>query len=196
MGGRAESGARRSGPRKAGAEGPLVCVGVIAAAHGIKGEVKVKSFTQDAESIAAYGPLWDEGGTREFALTLKGAHKGALIAAISGVTDRNEAEALKGTKLYVPRSALPEPEEGEFYYADLVGLRAELADGTLLGTVVAVHNFGAGDVIEVKGAQTLDIPFTAAVVPVVDIEGGRIVIEPPEGLLEAPEAPKGGRHGR
>jgi len=165
---------------------PLVCVGVIAGAHGIKGEVKVKSFTEESEGFAAYGPLWDETGARRFDMTVRARAKDGLIAAIRGVTDRDAAEALRGVRLFVPRAALPEPGEDEFYYADLIGLSAELEDGSPLGEVVAVHNFGAGDVIEIKGAgAVLDLPFTSAVVPVVDVAKGRIVVVPPEGLLEA-----------
>jgi 16S rRNA processing protein RimM len=169
---------------------PLVCVGVIAAAHGVKGEVKVKSFTENADGFVSYGPLFDEAGVRLFEMTVRSKTKDGVVAAIQGVTNRSAAEALRGTRLYVPRAALPEPGRDEFYYADLVGLRARLADGTELGEVVAVHNFGAGDLIEVKDAKgaVLDLPFTTEVVPVVDVAGGRIVVAPPQGLLEAPEA--------
>lgn len=165
----------------------LVCVGVISAAHGIKGEVKVKSFTENAADFASYGPLWDETGARRFEMKVAGTAKDAVIASIRGVTTRDAAEALRGTKLFIPRAALPETETEEFYYADLIGLRAELADGTGLGEVVAVHNFGAGDVIEVKGRRVFDLPFTREVVPVVDVAGGRMVIELPDGLGSAAE---------
>ena len=167
-----------------------ICVGVIVAAHGIKGEVKVKSFTEDAARLASYGPLFDEAGTHKFELTVNAVTKGTVIAAIKGVGNRNAAEVLKGTKLFVPRGALPELAEEEFYHADLIGLTAALRDGTELGAVTAVHNFGAGDVIEVKrkNGGTLDIPFTNTIVPVVDIEAGRIVIEPPDGLVDEPSA--------
>ena len=167
-----------------------ICVGVIVAAHGIKGEVKVKSFTEDAAKLASYGPLLDETGVPRFELTVTAVTKGTVIVAIQGVNNRNAAEALKGTKLFVSRDALPELAQEEFYHADLIGLTAELGDGTELGTVTAVHNFGAGDVIEVKrkNGGTLDIPFTDKVVPVVDIEAGRIVIEPPAGLIDEPSA--------
>lgn len=160
----------------------LVCVGVISAAHGIKGEVKVKSFTESAAAFASYGPLWDETGARRFEMKVVGTVKDAVVASIRGVATRNAAEALRGTKLFIPRAALPETETEEFYYADLIGLRAELADGTALGEVVAIHNFGAGDVIEVKGRRVFDLPFTREIVPVVDVAGGRVVIELPDGL--------------
>jgi 16S rRNA processing protein RimM len=112
-----------------------------------------------------------------------------VIATIAGIKDRDAALALKGTRLYLPRAALPEPEPDEFYIDDLVGLRAELEDGTELGQVVAVYNFGAGDVIEIgrDGVPPLDLPFTRQVVPSVDVAGGRLVVAPPEGLLETPE---------
>jgi len=171
-------------------EGALICVGVIAAAHGIKGEVKVKSFTENAENFAAYGPLWDEVGARRFEMTVRSRAKDGVIAAIRGVASRNAAEALRGTRLFIPRAALPEAGQDEFYYADLIGLRALLADGTELGEVAAVNDFGAGDVIEIRGAKglVLDLPFTAEVVPVVDVASGHIVVAPPEGLLKAEAA--------
>lgn len=180
--------------------GALVCVGMIAAAHGVKGEVKVKSFTESAAGFASYGPLWDEAGGRRFEMTVIRLAKDGVIASIRGVTSRNAAEDLRGTRLFVPRAALPATDREEFYYADLIGLRAELADGTKLGEVTAIHNFGAGDIIEVKGKRALDLPFTREVVPVVDVAGGRIVVELPEGLIEAPEhgknaAAKAGRAG-
>jgi 16S rRNA processing protein RimM len=157
-----------------------VCVGVIAGAHGVKGAARVKSFTAEPAAIAAYGPMWDDEGRRRFELEVIGQVKGAVLVRIAGVTDRDAAEALKGVRLYVDRAVLPALEEEEFYHADLVGLAAELADGTSLGEVRAVHNFGAGDVLEVQprdGASVM-VPFTRAAVPVVDIAGGRIVIDP------------------
>ncbi len=167
-----------------------VCVGMIVGAHGARGAVRVRSFTEELADVAAYGPVSDEAGSRSFRLEVTGRAKGAVIARIEGVSDRNEAEALAGTRLYVPRAALPELEEEEFYHADLLGLVAELADGTPLGKVCAVHNFGAGDILEVERDEgaSLMVPFTRRVVPVVDIEGGRMVIDPPEGLIEGSSA--------
>lgn len=164
-----------------GDAGPApILVGTITGAHGIKGEVKLRSFTDKPEDITAYGPLYDEAGKR-FELTVRARGKGTVIAAIKGVNDRNAAESLRGTKLYVPRTALPELGGDEFYYADLIGLRAELADGTRVGTVTGVANFGAGDVIEIAGGKkTLDLPFTAEVVRAVDLGAGRIVIAMPD----------------
>jgi len=163
------------------AGGRPICLGVIVAAHGVRGLVKIKSFTADPEDLTAYGPLQDESGTRRFEIELAGRVKDLLLGHVAGVADRDAAAALKGTRLYVDRAALPEPEEETFYHADLVGLRVEDENGASLGCVVAVQNFGAGDLIEVqpeKGATRL-LPFTRAVVPVVDIAGGRLVVRPP-----------------
>lgn len=162
---------------------PRICLGKVVGAHGVRGQVKLKSFTNDPADVAAYGPLQDESGLRSFKVSLSGSPKdGVFVARLEGVVDRDAAEALKGVNLYAPRAALPEPEEEEFYYADLVGLRATTEDGELFGTVTAVHDFGAGDVLELRKADgtTTHLPFTRAVAPVVDVGGGRIVVRPPE----------------
>ncbi len=161
-------------------------MGVITGAHGVRGLVRVKSFTAKADGITAYGALEDERGERSFALERVGAAKGVLIMRLDGVADRDAAERLKGVRLYLPRAALPEPGEEEYYHADLVGLAAMLKDGSALGRVKAVHAHGAGDSLEVErpDGRTVIVPFTTAVVPVVDIEGGRLVVDPPEGLLD------------
>jgi len=163
----------------------LVCVGVVSGARGLKGEVRVRSFTAEPEDIAAYGPVVDETGAPRFDLTVVGAHRNDVIVHIDGVTDRTQAEALKGTRLYVPRAALPETEADEYYHADLLGLDAEVVGGEALGTVKAVHDFGAGDVLEIDGGPEgpVMVPFTRAAVPEVDIAGGRVVIAPVPGLL-------------
>lgn len=170
----------------------MVLVGVIAGAHGVRGAVRVKSFTEAPEGVAAYGPLYDETGKR-FDLRVVGATKGGVIARLAGVDDRNAAEALRGQQLYVPRSALPATEAEEFYQADLVGLAVETVGGEALGRVRAVHNYGAGDMLEVErpGRRSLDIPFTRAAVPVVDLAGGRLVVDPLPGLLEEPAQAEG-----
>lgn len=169
-------------------------MGVVGAPHGVRGAVRVKSFTDIPEAIAGYGMLEDESGERQFTLRVVGNAKGdgMVIAKLSGIVDRDRAEALRGLRLYAPRAALPATEEGEFYHADLVGLAVELRDGARLGTVIAVHDFGAGDVIDIERAegQPVLVPFTRAAVPVVDISGGRIVIDPPDGLLDAPRRQK------
>jgi len=167
-----------------------VCVGAIAGVRGLKGEVRIKSFTADPDDIAAYGPVSTEDGKRSFRVNVTARAKGLIIARLDGVDDRTAAEALKGTRLYVPRSALPEPGDGVFYHADLIGLKAETRDGASLGTVKAVHNFGAGDILEIadadgEGKEELLVPFTSDAVPDVDLDKGRIVVAPPE-VLEAP----------
>lgn len=176
----------------------LVCVGEIAAPHGVRGLVRVRSFTLEPDALTAYGPPTDADGRRRFDLTLLSPHRGQWLARIEGVEDRDAAAALRGTRLYVDREALPPPEEDEFYHADLIGLRAEKPDGTPLGMVRAVHDFGAGDVLEIVpppgsgGAGTLTVPFTERVVPTIDLTGGRVVVEPPEGLLTDPADGEGG----
>ena len=165
-----------------------VLMGLVLGAHGIKGAVRVLSYAAAPEDIAAYGPLEDERGGRKFALTVVGHARGAVLAEVEGIGDRDAAAALKGTKLYLQRAALPPPAEGEFYWDDLVGLHAELVGGTVLGEVVAVHDYGGGPSLEVKrekGAPVM-VPFTNRVVPVVDLGMGKLVIDPPEGLFETP----------
>jgi len=169
--------------------GELICVGVVTGARGIKGDVRVKSFTAVPEDLGTYRPLSDKSGSRIFKVKVTGAAKGQLVARVAGINDRTAAEQLKGVEFYVPLEALPEPDEGEFYIKDLIGLRAELEDGSDFGTITAVENFGAGDVLEISGAVKggVMVPFTELVVPVVDLEGERVVIVPPDGLLEPPD---------
>ena len=161
-------------------------LGVITGAHGVKGEVRVKSFTAEPGAVAGYGPLEDDEGRRRFALAVRGTVRGQLIARVEGVLDRNAAERLTGTRLYVSRGALPEPAADEYYHADLVGLAVLLKDGGALGRVRAVHDFGAGGNLEVEkpdGGVVL-VPFTEQVVPEVDLAQGRLVVDPPAGLLD------------
>jgi 16S rRNA processing protein RimM len=163
-----------------------LCVGIVTGPQGVRGAVRVKSFTEVPEDIARYGPLGDEAGQRCFELQVCGAAKGVLIARLSGVEDRNQAEALRGLRLYLPRSALPQTEAEEYYHADLIGLEAVLGDGTPVGRVRAIHDFGAGDTLELArpGAQPVMVPFTRAVVPVVELAKGQLVLDPPPGLLD------------
>ncbi len=161
-----------------------VCVGTITGPQGLGGLLRVKAFTEVPEDVAAYGPVSDEQGRQRFTLTVTGRAKGAVVVRIEGIDDRQRAEALTGTRLYVPRAALPEVEEQETYYhADLIGLAAEDRHGAPLGRVKAVHNFGAGDLLELEeaapGAGPLMVPFTRAAVPLVDVKAGRLVVEPP-----------------
>jgi 16S rRNA processing protein RimM len=168
---------------------PLICIGAIAGAHGVRGGVRIKPFTDDPEAVAAYGAVSDESGDRRYELRLTGRAKGVVLAKLSGIETREAAEALKGLRLYVPRAALPPPDADEFYHADLVGLAVETMDGDVFGNVHAVHDFGAGDLLEIRTAEgeLVLLPFTEAAVPVVDIAAGRVVIDPPPGLLDAPE---------
>lgn len=161
-------------------------LGEIGAAQGLKGEVRIRSYTEEPAGITAYGPLQDETGRKIEIESLRATPK-ALIARIKGVTTREAAEALAHTKLYVPRAMLPERGEEEWYHADLVGLAAVGRDGAPLGKVVAIQNFGAGDLLEVKpigGGATVLVPFTRDTVPEIDVEGGRLTLVPPEGLFE------------
>jgi 16S rRNA processing protein RimM len=163
-----------------------ICLGAIVAAHGVKGAVKVTCFTETPEAITAYGPLTDESGKRQFKLEVIGPSKGGVLARVAGVNDRNAAEALKSTRLYVPRAALPRTDEEEFYHADLIGLVARWDDGAALGRVLAVHNYGAGDVLEIsrEGAASLMVPFTRDAVPQVDLAASEITVTRLPGLLE------------
>lgn len=169
-------------PRKR--PGELVLLGRFGAPHGLAGEIRLQSFTDDPLAIASYGPLVDKSGQHRFALShVRRQGKDMLIARVGGVTDRNGAESVKGVELFAPRENLPEPEQDEFYLADLIGLRAETSSGQPLGVVTAVRNFGAGDILEIappEGDETVLFPFIRAVVPTVDVAGGRIVIEPPD----------------
>ena len=162
-----------------------VCLGVVVGVKGLRGEVRVKSFTERPADIGAYGPLATEDG-RAFALTVTGSAQGVVIARIKGVADRNGAEALKGTKLFVDRVALPEAGEGTYYHADLVGMAAVLATGEALGSITAVYNFGAGDMVEVKLAdgRTELVPFTDAAIAGVDVAGGKVTMNALAGLFE------------
>mgnify|MGYP001810644741 CR=1 FL=1 len=162
-----------------------VCIGAIVGAHGVRGAVRVKSFTADAVDVAAYGPVEDEAGKRRFKLRLVGEVKGHVIAALEGVDDRDAAEALKGTGLYVPRDRLPEVEEDEFLYSDLVGLTALATDGAVIGTVKGVANYGAGDLLDIArpGQGSLLVPFTRLAVPVVDMAKRQVVRPSSAGLV-------------
>ncbi|MEM9249065.1 MAG: ribosome maturation factor RimM [Pseudomonadota bacterium] len=163
-----------------------VCVGAVAGAFGVKGEVRLKSFCSDPEDVAAYGPLETEDAARRFDVTLVKPVKNGFAARLSGVRSKEAADALRGTRLYAGRDALPALEEEEYYHADLIGLEVRDTGGTLLGRIRAIHDHGAGDLLEVHGPslkQTVLLPFTRAAVPTVDIAAGRVVADPPEGLF-------------
>jgi 16S rRNA processing protein RimM len=160
-----------------------VCVAQIGGAHGIRGEVKLKSFTADPMAVKDYGLLTSEDGAASFEIEALRPAKGHLVARLRGVGDRTAAERLAHVRLFVPRERLPPPAPDEFYHVDLIGLAAVTADGAEVGTVVAVHDFGAGDILELRprtGGATIMVPFTDAFVPVVDLAAGRITVAPPE----------------
>ena len=155
-------------------------VGVVVGAHGIRGQLKIKSFTADPAALTHYGPLETEDGLPWRLEDVSVGVKGMLTVRVAGIADRTQAEAAKGVTLFVRRDALPAPAEDEFYIADLVGLTALSTDGSPLGTITAVFNVGAGDVVAVHGPDgELLVPFTRRTVPVVDLAGRRVVIDPP-----------------
>lgn len=161
------------------ADEPYINLAVIGAAHGIKGEVRVKTYTSDPLAIGDYGPLQTHDG-REFRVASVRPAKDVVIVRFKGVETRNEAEALNGTELLVRRDKLPPPEDDEFYHVDLIGLSVETETGEPVGKIAAVLDFGAGEMLEVKarGEKPVLIPFTRAAVPVVDIKAGLVRVEP------------------
>src|SRR5580700_5709455 len=159
-----------------------ICIARIGAAHGVRGAVKLWTFTEDPFAVTRYGPLATKDGARSFEVTHAREGKGHLVATLKGVTTRNEAERLNGVELYVAREKLPATDEDEYYHTDLIGLVAVTTADHPLGKVIAIHNFGAGDIIEIAPPRgpTMLLPFTNAVVPTVDLAGGRVVIELPD----------------
>jgi 16S rRNA processing protein RimM len=160
-----------------------ICIGAISGAFGVAGEVRLKSFCSAPSDIATYGPLTTEDGSRQFRITLTKPVTGGFGARIAGVTTREQAEALRGTSLFVDRSRLPSLPDDEFYHADLVGLDVLDTGGDPLGKVIALHNHGAGDIIEISSARhksALLLPFTKAIVPNVDLSAGRIIVDLPD----------------
>ena len=171
-----------------------VCLGAFAAPHGVRGLVKVKSFTALPEDIAAYGPLSDESGQRRFEVEVLGRAGGLVLVRVEGIGDRDRAAALRGTRLFVARDRLPPTEDEEYYQADLLGLKVVTEDGEEIGAVRAVQNYGAGDVLLVRRPDggELDLPFTKAVVPQVDLAGGRVTaVLPAEAAMEAEDEGEG-----
>jgi 16S rRNA processing protein RimM len=158
-----------------------ICVARIGAAHGVRGAVKLWTFTEDPLAVKQYGPLLTKDGARQFEVTQAREAKDHLVATLKGIATREEAERLNGIELYIARDKLPETDEDEYYHADLIGLAAVTAADAPIGRVIAIHNFGAGDIIEIAPphGSTMLLPFTNAVVPTVDIAGGRVVIELP-----------------
>lgn len=161
----------------------LICIGAIAGAFGVGGEVRLKSFCSEPTDIAAYGPLSTEDGSRSFHITLTRPVAGGLGARIEGVKTKEQADGLRGTSLFVPRDRLPSLPDDEFYHADLIGLSAYDTGGELIGKVTAIHNHGAGDIVEISPTRhksALLLPFTVAIVPNVDMAAGRIVVNLPD----------------
>jgi 16S rRNA processing protein RimM len=169
-----------------------VLLGVVAAPHGVRGLVRIRSFTEDPMAIASYGALSDETGSKRYRVEALSTVKGAVLARIEGVADRTAAEAVRGLRLYVERSVLPATGEREWYEADLIGLPAVGRDGRDWGKVMAFHDFGAGRTMEVSGGvasrSSVMLPFTGEVVPEIDVEGGKVVVDPPAGVLAGGEA--------
>ena len=167
-----------------------ICVARIGAAHGVRGAVKLWTFTEDPMAVKHYGPLMTRDGARQFEVTHVREAKDHLVATLKGIATREDAERLNGIELYIAREKLPDTDEDEYYHADLIGLAAVNAADEPLGRVIAIHNFGAGDIIEIASAQgpTMLLPFTNAVVPTVDLANGRVVIELPQ-EIEGDDAP-------
>lgn len=178
-----------------GDEAGWICVGVVTKPKGVRGAVRVKSFTAEPTDITAYGPLHDGPGGPTLEIEPREVHGDMIVARVAGVADRDAAEALRGKRLYVPRAALPEAREDEYYHADLVGLAVELADGARFGAVHALHDFGAGAILEVArdDGDMVMLPFTRRAVPEIDIAGGRIVIEEPDAVSADPPGGEAGR---
>lgn len=165
---------------------PLICVGAIAGAHGVKGDVRLKSFCTIPANIETYCPLTSEDGKTSFDLRITKSIKNGFAARLRGVTSREGAEALKGTRLFAPRDRLPDLPDDEFYHSDLIGLVVFDTGGTQIGTVSAIHDHGAGDLLDIRlkgSSQSALLPFTRAAVPTVDLATGRIIVDPPDGVL-------------
>jgi 16S rRNA processing protein RimM len=158
-----------------------ICIARIGAAHGVRGAVKLWTFTEDPLAVKRYGPLATADGARQFEVTHAREAKGHLVATLKGIAAREDAERLNGIELYIARDRLPATDRDEYYHADLIGLAAVNAADQAIGRVIAIHNFGAGDIIEIAPPHgaTMLLPFTNAVVPTVDLAGGRVVIELP-----------------
>src|SRR5258707_1928246 len=173
------------------------CIAGIGDAHGVRGAVKLWTFTEDPLAVKHYGPLVTKDGARQFEVTDAREAKGHLVVTLKGVATREDAERLNGVELYIAREKLPATDEDEYYHADLIGLAAVTPANEPLGRVIAIHNFGAGDIIEIAPANgaTMLLPFTHAVVPSVDLKGGCVVIELPE-EIDGEESSAGSLHRR
>lgn len=164
-----------------------ICLGVISGAHGIGGQVRIRPYTDQPQDMVSYGPLTNKDGTFSIETESFKVVKNTLVATISGIDTRAAAAALHGTELFVDRDVMPETDDDEWYYSDLIGLRVDDPEGRAIGAVSSILNYGAGDLIEVDpkvGGDTVLVPFTAKFVPEVDIAGGRLTIDLPEGWIE------------
>lgn len=167
-----------------------ICVGVISGSYGVHGEVRVKSFCAVPEDIETYSPLSDETGTRAFTLAILRPVKSGFSARIADIATKEEADALRGTRLFARRAQLPSLPDDEFYHADLIDLDVFDTGGEKIGRVKTVQNHGADDLLEVQlvgGSATTFLPFTKAAVPTVDLSAGRLIADPPEGVLPQPK---------
>ena len=163
-----------------------ICVGAFSGSYGVNGEVRLKSFCADPEAIADYSPLTTEDGGGSFAITLTRSIKNALVAKVEGITNKESADLLKGLRLFARRDQLPALPDDEFYHNDLIGLTVLDTGGTVLGTVHAVQNHGASDLLEItvkSSNATVLLPFTTEAIPTVDLTAGRIIADPPEGTF-------------
>lgn len=164
----------------------LICVAALAGSFGVKGEVRLKSFCAVPEDIEQYDPLVSEDGSKTYAVTLIGSVKNGFTARVDGISTKEQADALRGLRLFARRDQLPSLPDDEYYHADLIGLQVLDTGGTLLGTVRSVLNHGAGDLLEIHGLglkDTVLLPFSLAAVPTVDLDAGRIIADPPDGLF-------------
>jgi len=163
-----------------------ICVGAVAGAFGVRGEVRLKSFCAEAEAIAGYAPLYSEDGATQYSVKLGKPIPNGLSARLSGITTRDQAEALRGARLYADRETLPELPDDEYYHTDLIGLTVLDTGGTPIGRISSVQNHGAGDLLEIQrpGKGNALLPFTRAMVPTVDLASGRVIADPPDGLFE------------
>lgn len=164
----------------------LVCVGAIVGSFGVRGEVRVKSFCAIPEDIETYSPLLSEDGQKSYSIALTGSVKNGFTARLGGVSTKEQADEVRGLRLYTKRDQLPSLPDDEYYYADLIGLDVLDTGGTILGQVKSVLNHGAGDLLEIQGPNLKTpvlLPFTLAAVPTVDLSSGRIIVDPPDGLF-------------
>jgi 16S rRNA processing protein RimM len=170
---------------------PRILVGRFGAAHGVRGEIRIKSYTAEPMALAGYKGLTDASGARAFVIeSARPVKDDIIVARVKGVGDRSAAEALTNTEIHIDRAALPPPDEEEFYIADLIGMRAERADGSAFGVIANVLNFGAGDILDIalEGGGSQLVPFTRACAPHVDVKGRRVIVDPPD-EVEGEEAP-------